>query len=305
MSGNKKRILITGASGFLGSSILEKLVDAGYPVLALRREESDLWRCSSVVDKVHWVFNDDEKTIGEFKPEILLHSAWIGVEAAARNNWDVQLQNVSNTFDILKIADACGVKRIISFGSQAEYGRFEGRVDEEYQLNPHTAYGAVKCNIQKLIQSFCERENHLWIWLRLFSVFGPKENSNWLFPFVISKLLNDEDVPLTGCGQRYDYLYIDAFARGILKIVEDDATCGIFNFSANSSVELKRLLQILYERIDTKGKLRFGGLPYRDGQVFHMEGNSEKFYSTFGYDYTPDWARYFDTIVEFYKKNRQ
>ena len=89
-----KTILITGATGFLGSHIAEELINQGFNVIALKRSTSNLWRCNGFSDKIKWIYSDNlinaEPEIIKCNPDILIHAAWNGVKAIDRDSWNEQ-----------------------------------------------------------------------------------------------------------------------------------------------------------------------------------------------------------------------
>jgi len=284
-----KKILLTGITGFLGSDIAEELVNQGYSVLALKRESSNIWRCKNFKDKVTWIncdnLNDTESAIVDFKPEILVHAAWNGVRASDRDNWSEQQRNLFFLVSLLEISKKAGIKKVLALGTQAEYGIFNGIVDENYVCNPNSAYGAAKFCASVLLRTFAEQNSIDWYWLRIFSVFGPREEKNWLIPAAINNLLEKKEMALTPCEQKYDYLFTKDFVSGILSVIKcDDSKSGIYNMASGESIRLKGILEFLEERLSPNKKLfKFGALSYRRGQVMNMQSNSNLFYNTFGF----------------------
>lgn len=282
-----RSILITGASGFLGSHIAENLINEGYKVIALKRHSSNLWRCKDFIDQIIW-FNieDINKVIPEiirYKPDLLIHAAWDGVNAEHRDNWIEQEKNLFLLISLLDIVKITGISRVVALGSQAEYGKFEGEVNEDYQCNPINAYGANKLCASILLKSFAEQNMINWYWIRLFSVFGPREEQNWLIPSTIKNLLSKNEMALTPCNQRYDYLYAKDFASGINCIIKkEDGKSGVYNLSSGTSTKLKDILVFLEDKLSQNQKLlKFGELNYRPNQVMHMQGDSNRFFKTF------------------------
>ena len=161
------RVLITGISGFLGSQIAQKLYDNGFELIALKRETSDLSRCNEFSTDVKWINISEnwEQKVIELNPQIIIHSAWEGVGAQERDNWLVQTNNLQFILKLLSIAKEVNVEKFISFGSQAEYGNFSGVIDENYNLEPKTAYGLSKHLCSQTIKVFCEQNNINWYWL--------------------------------------------------------------------------------------------------------------------------------------------
>jgi len=187
------RILITGISGFLGSQIAKELISQGHLLIATKRPNSDLWRCEDYLNKVNWIDLNDatwQSKILEFHPQIFIHTAWSGVSAFQRDDWDVQFSNIDFALKLLQLSKQCKVKKIIGFGSQAEYGNFSEIVDENYQLNPSSAYGAAKIAVSQIIENYCSINEINWYWFRLFSFFGEFESDNWFIPTLIKKIIS-------------------------------------------------------------------------------------------------------------------
>lgn len=305
-----KTILLTGATGFLGSHIAEILLKQGFKVIALKRAGSNLNRCNGFKNQIEWIecdhLNEIDSQIIHTKPEILIHAAWNGVKALDRDNWAEQEKNISFLVPLFEIVKKTNISKIIALGSQAEYGNFDSAVDENYNLNPNTAYGIAKVKASVLLKTFAEQNKVEWYWLRLFSIFGPKEDSGWLFPTAISHLIEQKKMPLTACEQKYDYLFTQDFASGILKVVECENNCsGIYNFSSNNSQKLKEILIDLEKRLSPNKKiLLFGELPYRPNQVMHMQGNSDRFYETFKFQPTYSIYDGLNETIDYYLDKR-
>nr|GFD36091.1 hypothetical protein [Tanacetum cinerariifolium] len=141
------RVVLTGASGFIGSYLAEELVAQGYEVIALRRSQSATWRVSAVETQLTWVNTDAddwEQQLQALQPEYLVHSAWLGVGVGQRDDWQSQLSNLTFTMQLLQTLSQGPLKKVVVLGSQAEYGTFEGRIDESHSTFPTAAYGAVK-----------------------------------------------------------------------------------------------------------------------------------------------------------------
>ncbi|RZK16301.1 MAG: NAD-dependent epimerase/dehydratase family protein [Hymenobacter sp.] len=168
-------------------------------------------------------------------------------------------------------------------GSQAEYGNFHGRIAEADPANPTTAYGAVKLATLEVLRAFCQTHGLAWHWLRVFAVFGPREDAHWFVSHVITKLLAGQQLDLTGCEQRYDYTYVRDLARAVVSVLgAEAASSGIYNTSANAALPLKDLVQAAQTLTQSSSEIKYGAMPYRPGQVMHLEGNADRFTRVFG-----------------------
>ncbi|WP_428231337.1 NAD-dependent epimerase/dehydratase family protein [Flavobacterium sp.] len=278
-------VLITGITGFLGSHIAENLISNNINVIGLKRENSDIWRCEEFKDKVVWVdipSNGFLKSLTNYSFNIIIHAAWIGVEANDRDNWTEQTKNVAFFGELLEVAKILEVKKIIFLGSQAEYGIINSKISEDIETNALNAYAATKLACLEILKSFSSINNINWIWLRLFSVFGEKENSNWLIPSLINSMLNKNEMEFTLGEQKYAYLYVKDYAEIMKRIVVNDIESGVYNISSTEIRTIRSLIENIKNIVNPEFVLNFGALDYRSGQSMHMEGDMLKLSAQIG-----------------------
>ncbi len=279
MEKDRYKVLLTGATGFLGSHIAEELVVRNYDLLLTKRKSSSLWRCKTFFDKACWINIDesDWKAVAkEFKPDIIINAAWDGVDAGGREQWERQLNNILFQQDLLEIALYARVKKIIGLGSQAEYGNFTAVVDEEFPVNPQTAYGAIKLACLQILKTFCQLNNIDWYWLRIFSVFGEKESQNWLIPSVIKNMLTGSSMELTQCEQQYSYVYVKDLSKIFSAIIEKTPLVGVYNLCAEEPIRLRSMIEMIKYQVNPDFNLLFGALPYRTNQCMLNHGSTKK-----------------------------
>lgn len=281
-----RKVLITGITGFLGSHIAENLLANNISVVGLKRENSDIWRCEDFKEKVEWVNIDDENLfvnlLEKHSFDTIIHGAWIGVESNSRNNWIEQSKNITFLVSLLEMAKERDVKKIIFLGSQAEYGFVNQRVNEDFPVNALNAYAGTKLACLEIMKSFCVLNNINWIWLRLFSFYGEKENSNWLIPSLVNSMLKEKEMDFTLGEQKYAYMYVRDFAEIMRKIITMDVDSGMYNISSDDVRTIKSLVENIKNYINPKFLLNFGILNYREGQSMHLEGDIDKIVSQIG-----------------------
>lgn len=280
------KIFVTGGTGFIGSHIVRAVVAAGHEVIALQREKSSFARCSDFLKQVTWLNHDapdwSQRAIAE-KPAVIIHSAWAGVSAAARADWKLQATNLALFTDLLHIASNVNLKHFIALGSQAEYGPINGRVDEDHPCRADTAYGTTKLACLALLEGFARQKGLAYVWLRLFSIYGPDESEQWFISSLIRQMKLGQSPQLSGCEQRYDYLHVHDLAAGLLAVLRQPKKSGVFNLSSNASLPLKQMVQLIKEHTACGAEPAFGALSYRPGQSMHMEGDSTRFNQTFAF----------------------
>lgn len=280
------KILLTGATGFIGSNIAKALLNQNYEVYATHRNSSSFEKCITFKDKINWINTDNsdwKAYIKSINLDQFIHAAWGGIEASDRNNWDIQISNFWFSKELFDLMKECGVKKVIGLGSQAEYGINYYPINEKSVSLPNDAYGSVKTLTANYMRNLFESSEHDWYWIRIFSVFGEGENDNWLIPTVISKLLKNELIPLTSCEQQYNFLYVKDFSNLLLSIINcDENKSGIYNICSNESISLKSLiLQIANLMNVSQSLLLFGDIPYREGQNMNIMGDNSKFTNNF------------------------
>lgn len=281
------KFLITGASGFIGSHITEDLVEEGHQVYALCRNKTNFEKCNQFKNKVTWINQEHPGWEGKLKGieiDQLIHIAWTGVTSDERDNWALQLTNFEFSKSIIDLAIRLNTKKLICFGSQAEYGLYNYKVTEEHIPKPEDAYGAVKLLTLYYLQNTAKKNNREWYWLRIFSIIGENEDKSWLLSQVLSKLLSGEEIELTQGEQFYDYLYIADFINALTRIVKCNSDLSaVYNICSGDPVKIKHLLLLVAEKLDTNSaNLKFGAIPYRKNQNMFMVGSPEKFETLFG-----------------------
>lgn len=281
-------VIITGANGFIGSNLCTYFCNQKFEVIALVRKESNIITISSLISErnFHLLNYDDaflEAKLKAYENITLIHTAWNGVKATERNDWQLQSSNLEMGVKLLVLAQKLNVKLVLCLGSQAEYGVFSGRIDEQQPLLPVTAYGYFKVKLSEIWKHYCSIHNMNWMWVRLFSVYGKNEDASWFISNLIEKLKANTDVELTGCEQRYDYIFAADLAANLHAVIRSGKRAsGFYHLGSNRSTALKDIAMLVKELTASAGKLLFGKLPYREGQIMHMEGNSEKFKHQFG-----------------------
>jgi nucleoside-diphosphate-sugar epimerase len=305
---NNLTVWVTGASGFIGSNIVEYLLENNYKVIVTKREQTNFWRCKEFINNSNLIVlnsdnHDYESLIVNLKPNILIHSAWAGVGILGRNDWTIQLGNINYTYNILKISKSAGIKKFIALGSQAEYGLFNGRVDETYVCNPNSAYGAAKVAAYQIAKQFCTQNQIDYYWLRLFSVFGKKENSTWLVTSVINNILKRNAVPLSLCEQQYDYIDM-CFLMGCLhQVIKTNNKSGLYNLGSNKAITIKSLVELIAQILpEYLPQLNFGELAYRSDQIMHMEGDASKYYNTYNIQKNVNLEAGLEEVITYLKK---
>lgn len=272
------RVLLTGATGFLGSWILRELAGGGTPTLALVRRGSGRSRLAGL--PALETVEGDLASISSLRPALeafgvdtFIHCAWAGVGNQHRNDDSQITANVGPTAELARLARDLRCKAWIGLGSQAEYGPGQGALDERSPTEPTTLYGAAKLASCLLARRLCELGGVRFAWLRVFSTFGPGEDLGWLIPYLVRALLRRETPALTACGQRWDFLFGPDAAEAVVKVATSPGAHGVYNLGSGRAHPLKSVVEQIRDLVDPGLPLGIGQVPYRPDQVMHLEAD--------------------------------
>lgn len=275
------RAIITGATGFIGSHLVQQiLANDGHVAVIVRESSPNLSRLPNHPN-LHMIQCELENTakwskrLEDFEPQLFYHLAWKGVGNQDRNDF-CQVENIQLSLATLRAAKDLGCIKWIGAGSQAEYGSLNCRISENEPTHPTTLYGAAKLATCMMSQILGKQLKIDAVWVRIFSTYGPGDNEGWLLPDVIKKLLNKEKPMLTPGEQLWDYLYVRDAAEAFLKLSITKQTTGIYNLGSGKSQSIRSIVELTRDLINPELELGFGEIDYRLDQVMHLEANIEK-----------------------------
>lgn len=200
------------------------------------------------------------------------HFAWAATNHAGRANIDIQESNIGYTLDAVKLAKKCGCRKFIFAGSQSEYGLSDKPLNRETPTRPITAYGVSKFAAGKLSELLCQSLGMTFVWARILSLYGINDRQSNLIGYVINCFKNNVSPVLTDCEQIWDYLYEDDAARAF-RLLGQCQTCGVYVTGGGIGLKLKQYLEIIYKLMKPNVPLIFGGKPYTENQVMHLEAD--------------------------------
>lgn len=277
------RILITGATGFLGFHFTNVAVEQGHQVLCLRRATSISLFEPIIEKQVNWINDDDpkfERKVCEFAPDVLFHAAWGGVRSSDRENSRIQLNNVELSH---RLFHAFPYKQIIALGSQAEYGFYTGPVSESRPLKPTMEYAIAKISVFDELRQLGGSKNIEWQWIRIFTVFGEKQTGG-LIKLFAEKCYHGETAFDTTLGnQIYSYLYSYDFACAICQLIGSKGKSGVYNLDQIGEEHSNReVIEQIKSLLHSNIQINYGAQPYPTNQIMYMTGNTSKFINAFG-----------------------
>lgn len=270
-----KKIVMTGPTGAIGVALIEQCINENIEVYALCRKDSR--RISNIPQSplVHIIFCDLQE-MSEFNDDqikgadVFYHFGWAATIGAGRNDMPLQIQNIQYTIDAVHLAKRLGCSVFVGAGSQAEYGRVEGKLNAEVPTFPENGYGMAKLCASQMSRVECEKLGLKHIWTRILSIYGPYDGDATMITSTIKKLLNGQIPELTKGEQMWDYMYSKDVAKAFVALGDRGVHGKIYCLGSGQVRPLKEYIEILRDKIDVRAKLGFGEIPYAPKQVMYL-----------------------------------
>jgi len=252
---NKQTILLTGATGFLGSHLLEALLAEKYKVIILKRSSSDTWRIQHLLEQVKSYdvdTQDLELAFLEQRIDYIIHLAtfYRKVDDGSVIK-DMFESNVTFPVQLLELSIQYSVKGFINTGTFFEYNCSKLPVDEYAEIQPFNLYAKTKLAFEGVLKTYSNELNIST--LRLFSPYGEKDN-NKLIPMIISKALANEKIELSDGLQKLDFIYekdiVDAYLCTIRTMEKKQGNgYSIYNIGSGISISIREIVSIIEQQL--------------------------------------------------------
>ena len=308
-----KTIFLTGATGFIGSHLLKRLIKEGCNVHVSIRESSALWRIEDFKDNfVHHIidltdFKAVKSAIQQVKPDVIFHLAAYGVDYRQQDIHQAIDVNIIASVNLFEAFLANNGQKFIHTGSCFEYGQKNKPISEFDLLDPTSVYGATKTSSVHLLVSMAKsmRSGGLVI-LRPFGVFGEYEGLHRFVPQVIDELKSGHTVQMTSGEQIRDYIYIDDLidAYVLASIVPLKNKVEIINIGSGKGIAMKDLALIISKQLGAiNDLLQFGALPYRLDEMMCLIANVDKAKSLLGWGPKVPIEKGIEHTIKWYSQN--
>ena len=252
----KKRVLITGGTGFIGSNFVYKFLELGYDVHLIVRPESNFWRIEPIKKKVklHYINLASTEEVNNFilnlKPQIILHFAAYGAYQSKQQ--DVKLTIDTNLLGTINLVNALSKIKfdcLIYTGSSSEYGIKNKPMKESDILNPVNLYGITKAAATMHCQYMSKKLDLPIVIMRPFAVYGYFEDKDRLIPTVIKACLTNTELNLSNPNSVRDFIFIEDIIDVYLKTIDNVQKIKgeIFNLGTSKQTKIAQVVDIVKE----------------------------------------------------------
>ena len=269
-----KRIVMTGATGFIGSHVAKRFLEAGAEVYCLVRPESQKTDCLPVHEHLHRIPAQMDEAV-ECVPQIghadaFLHFAWRGVNRQEIDSPEVQAKNVAGSLDCIRAAKALNCRMFMDAGSRVEYGLTDGFMQEDIECHPVNQYGKAKWEFYQKAVPLCEELGLHYVHLRFFSVYGTGDHPWSIISTLVRELPAGNKVSLSACRHQWNFMYIDDAVEAVYELYEQlpqSADAGvkknglvstIVNIASKDTRVLKDFVEEIHSIAGGAGELEYG-----------------------------------------------
>jgi nucleoside-diphosphate-sugar epimerase len=276
-----KKILITGATGFIGNYVIEELLKHNVEVIATsskkEKAQQQLW-----FDNVHFIeFNLEhfDTSTNYFlyfnQPDAVIHLAWEGLPNY-KSSFHTEI-NLPRHKALLENLVSNGLKDITVTGTCLEYGMQEGSLSEDMPALPSNSYAIAKNGLRIFIEQLQQQYSFSFKWIRLFYMYGKGQNENSLLSQLDKALQNGDEVfNMSGGEQTRDYLPVSVVAEYLVRIALQTSIDGIINCCSGVPITIKEFVEQYLKSVGKTIRLNPGYYPYTDYEPMHFWGSTEK-----------------------------
>lgn len=292
-----KKVIVTGAAGFLGRRLLPRLVELGFHVVAVDRVSFST--TSENVERIQSDLLDAAEIFARgSSPDAIIHLAWDMRRDVT--NFALQAEQVRRTACLLDEAVAAGVRRFIMMGSAEEYGRRGGCIaEDDAPVGTLSPYGWAKRACGEMARAKAEISGAGLLWLRPFIVYGPGQQGDMAIPNALRAAREGSRAEFSDATQRRDFVFVDDVVNAILAgLAMREPIVETVNIGSGTPVALREVLEAVRMRWGQDSSFVFGARPRRAGEPDEQYANISKASSVLGWRPSVAWRQGIECLVE-------
>lgn len=281
-----RNVLVTGANGFIGKTLVKTLLEKGYDVVALDIRFDDVLENDERVTCVN-VLN---KEISALKSEIpakeyscFFHLAWVGTSGPDRADYTVQLNNVKLACDYIKLCSEIGCKRVVYASSINEMETYEYLQSDDIEPSGGYIYGTGKLAAHLMGETVAKLNGVDFIPVIITNIYGVGEKSARMIYTSINKLVHKEHCSFTEGYQTYDFIYITDAINSIVGVAERGKAFNRYYIGSGEPKPLREFLLEMRDIVDPDAEIGLGDIPFKGVDISYGQFDLKKVERDTGY----------------------
>ncbi|MCB2343236.1 NAD-dependent epimerase/dehydratase family protein [Clostridium estertheticum] len=308
----EKSVLITGASGFVGSCLARRLLNESYKIHILARDSTNLWRISDIVNEVeiHNVDLIDSEKISKLASDInidqVYHLATYGGYHYQNKVEDIINTNVIGTFNLFREFSKKGIEMFVNTSSSSEYGEKFEPMSEEMRVTPNNIYGASKAAGTILCSTYAKTNKVPLVTLRLFSPYGYYDAKTRLIPTVITSCLRGKEIKLSQKDSKRDFVFIDDVVEAYLaasRLVNSNGE--IFNIGSGIQYTTEEIVSNILKLISNDSNVSWKNDLSRQYEPLMWVSNNKNAYEKLKWEPKVEINEGLNKTINWFKDNLQ
>ena len=277
-----RKIILTGATGFIGRYMCKYLMEHEWEIYAVVRPDSPNKDLLLQGENMH-IIEADIENIQKIKKEIsqadvFFHLAWGGVNRGEIDDEAIHMKNAQYSLQCVETAIELGCKVFMDAGSRTEYGIVNGMMSEDLECHPVTAYGKAKLLFYEKAKKLLREKKISFYHLRIFSVYGCEDHPWSIISTLTRELALGNKVSLSACLHQWNFMYIEDAVEAIYGLIERGLTYQeqwIVNIASNDNRPLYDFVHEIHQCTGAKSVLEFGSFQQgKEGAVSIIADNN-------------------------------
>ena len=221
-----KKILVTGAAGYIGRHVINELLNHRVHVIATDIKVEGIDKRADIIQEDIFSGNKNiYKELGE--PDVVLHMAW---KDGFVHNSNAHMEFLSKHYEFIRNMIDGGLKHLAVMGTMHEVGYYEGAIDVNIITNPISMYGIAKDALRKSTELLVKNSDVILQWLRAYYIYGDDKLNNSIFAkIILAEERGEEFFPFTTGKNKYDFISVEELSKQIVASVMQDKVNGIIN----------------------------------------------------------------------------
>jgi len=291
-----KKILITGATGFLGSHLLPALIEKGYNIIILKRSFSNIWRIQNIFSQIKSYDIDKvsiEKIFDENEIRCIIHLATDYGKKSDNDIIEMFKANIELPAQLLDLG--------------CKYGGIFFINTHTFWNSKYSLYSAMKNSFIEIAKYFSANFNVKFINMKIEHMYGEKDEYSKFIPFVIKNILEDKEIMATKGDQKRDFIYVndvvDAYLKVLVSLENTNDEMIEFEIGTGESISLKSFVSKTERIIGKRANIKWGAIPYKKNEIFDSKANIEKAKNILGWTPNYNVSSGLKRTISWYKKS--